>query len=527
MKNKLDILKEKLTDADTYRYILGIVFFYGILFYGIQFMNAGNSYAQAMAFRSFCVAVALLILTFTQLRFWFHFGTLLYLPVCYFGTRIAYERHWIQDICEYQFVDVIRLGKLVILLWGILLIGLARELIRNQAWRNIKQVHPILGSLWAGFVLWTAIFQREYFYINFFLLGFTTLFWSLNQKEKWKKQMLQAFTDAMLLSFFYISYKTLMHRPYDTERYQAYFSNSNVGGMYFASAVVVLFFRIHLTIQRARKGALKSISLVLQYLLLGFAICLALYNYTRTTILGLGFAFLTGLVVELITAPKKKKIWLKYGMVILVVIALFQPTYQAIRYIPAKMDAPFYFDGEYNPERKVLPGEPIDSPKYVSMNQYLRIVFGKWGIYINFEEREEAGETTVEVDAQRDVTNGRVEIWKTYLSHTNATGHYPGHLTMDSGYFCYHAHSTYFHILYQYGLVGGILFALLAIFGYGLSIYYYIRKGKKEPWLLFPLLMTATCLIGQVTEWMGHPAYVICFSYMLSLGLLMTEKRES
>ena len=206
-------VKEAAKNPDTYRYLLFLVFFYSIFYYGVNFMNAGNSYDQAMAFRPFCIAVGLLVLTLMDVKSWFHFWSLGYLPIWYVATHIAYEKHWIKDICEYQFVDVIRSGKLVILVWGLVLIAIVYDFVRKKNWKQIKKCQPVLSIIWVLFVLWTAIFQRGYFYINFFLIGFTALFLAMAENKERRKLLIRAFTDACLLHYVYLVYRILMHRP--------------------------------------------------------------------------------------------------------------------------------------------------------------------------------------------------------------------------------------------------------------------------------------------------------------------------
>lgn len=596
----LDRIKEIAKRPDTYRYLLFVVFFYAVFYYGVRFMNAGNSYDQAMAFRPFCISMGLAVLTFMDVNEWLSIYSVIYLPVWYVLMHYGYERHIIPDTCEYQFVDVIRTGKLVALVWGIVLIAVVRDLIwglikklknigaaanvennanasakeqglkkasfigsvigylkkQPGAMHKLSSFHLVLAGLWLVFVIWTLIFQRGYFYINFFFVGFTSFHYVMSGQEERKKVLWRAICDAAILSLVYIVYKSLMHRPYDTKRYMAYFANSNMAGMYFASMVAVLFYRVDEWWHLNCKKAVKVVMLTGYYIVLGFTICLALFNYTRTTIMGLGFAFVTAFVVQLLMAGKKKSsskkngesensdvqkhnsswitkrdekksmVVLRYGIVILVVAALFQLTYNIIRYVPAKINEPSYFDAEYNPEKKVMRGDPVDSPKYTSMAAYLRIAFGKWGILINFEDREETGETTVEVDTERDVTNGRVDIWKTYLGATNLTGHYPGHITLDSGYFVYHGHSTYIHILYQYGLVAGLLFAVITVLNYAYSVLLYLKRGAENKYLLLAVLFSSICLIGYVTEWMGHPAYIICSMMYTIMGMIVTEPEK-
>ena len=526
----MDSLKEKcqklIGKAGWVRYIFLTGFFYMIIYAGIGFMNAGNSYEQAVSFRLFCIGFGLLVLSMMEVKQWFSIWSLIYLPICYVFTHEAYERHWIADTCEYQFVDVIRQGKLVILIWGIVLIAIVRDLIKNRK-IDLKQFHPLLGGLWIAFIVLLAIFKKGYFYAVFFVICTTSFYW-VNARNDRRQLIWRTLQDAMILSFFYIIYKTLLHRPYDCERYTLYFVNANMAGMYIACVIAVLFTRIDFWWKKCGTQK-KYIALIIPgYLLLGFACCLAVFNYTRTTIMGMGFAFIVMFILQLIKAPKKRMIFLEYGLVLVVIVALFQVTYLIIRYVPAYLNEPSYFSGEYNPETRIMKNDPIDSPKYTTLESFLTLALGKWGIYVDLTEEGKAEGSEVVIDTERDVTNGRTDIWKAYLSRTNWTGHYPGHITMDSGYFCYHAHSTYFHILYQYGIPTGIVYALMVFCSFIIAVRRYLQKGMEEGchYLMLAVLIIGINLVGQITEWMGHPAYVICMMLFMMYGMMLSERNE-
>ena len=162
-------IKDKLKQVETYRYIgtMGALFI--ALLSGIHFMNAGTSYDQAVTFRLFCIAFAVMLLILMDWKAWLTIPTLLYIPVCFFATRIAYEKHWIADTCEYQFIEIIRLGKLVIFAWGVVILAIIREWIKKAGWKRFKKSSVVLGILWIMLMLLLLIFQRGYFYVNFFI----------------------------------------------------------------------------------------------------------------------------------------------------------------------------------------------------------------------------------------------------------------------------------------------------------------------------------------------------------------------
>lgn len=525
MNELMEKIKSKAKSPDTYRYLLFIVFLYMMIYAGIGFMNAGNSYEQAYSLRLFCIGFGILVLVMMDVKQWFTIWSLLYIPLCYVFTHFAYEKHWIEDICEYQFVDIIRQGKMVILIWGLVLIAIIRDLIKNKGWKKWKTFQPLLAVVWLLFIVFLTLFKRDYFYASVFIISYSAYFY-VNSNPTRRELLWKAMLNAAVLSLFYVIYKSMIHRPYDCERYTTYFVNANMAGMYLACMVAVLFTKLNLWWAKTdcAKG-IKVTVLIFYYLLMGFTCGLVLFNYTRTTILGIGFAFLTLLILQLVKEKRKLFVLLRYGILVLVAAALFQVTYQVIRYVPAYINEPSYFSGEYNPDTRIMKDDPVDSPKYTTMESFLTLALGKWGIYVEFADSSENGQGSVEVDTNRDVTNGRTEIWKTYLARTNWTGHYPGHILMDSGYFCYHAHSTYFHVLYQYGLLCGIVYALMIVGAYVFAIVCYLRT-RQANFMIFAVLITGINLIGQITEWMGHPAYVICMMLFFTYGMLLMEKKN-
>lgn len=527
MKALIEKFRMSESEIVRVRYLFFVIFFCEIIYAGIRFMNAGVNYEQAVSFRLFCIGFGLLALSMMKIKQWMTIWSLIYLPVWYFSTHIAYERHWIADVCEYQYVDVIRLGKLVILIWGIILIAIVYELIKNRQ-ISFKGFHPLLGSLWLAFIVLLTIFKKEYFYASFYVICMTSVYWVMSRNQR-QRAVWWALQDAVILSFFYVSFMSLMRRPYDCERYTTYFANANMAGMFLACVIAVLFNRIDLWMKKWHEAKKYIVGIVFYYLMLGFACSLAIFNYTRTTLMGLGFAFIVLFILQMLRSPKKRKVLLQYGLVIVSVVSLFHATYYAIRYIPAYMNVPYFFMGEYNPETRIMKDDPIDSPKYTTIESFLTLALGKWGIYVPLTEEAKEESSEVVIDTERDVTNGRIDIWKAYLEKTNWEGHYPGHITLESGYFTYHAHSTYIHVLYQYGILTGIIYGLLNFCAFVVAVCRYWKKGQEEGFhdLLLAVLVIGICLMSQVTEWMGHPAYVINMMLFMMYGMLLCKTKDN
>ncbi len=510
-------------DSVTWRTPVALFLVYMITVAGISFMNAGNSYEQAYSFRLFCIGYGVLVLMLMDWRKYVTFWSLGYLPLCYIFMHYAYLNHWIPDTCEYKFVDIIRYGKLTVLIWGIVLIALLRDLFLHFESYRVVAKRKVLALLWGVFAALLTIFNPGYYYAVFFAVCFTALFLVLADPQS-RDIFKKALVYGLYLSFLFVTYKSLRHRPYDTERYLAYFGNTNTGGTYFAVVISVIFSVISGTQRAKLKKGCKMALLAVHYVFLSVAIGFAVFNYTRTTIAGMLFAFAVLFVVSLLWEKKKKQVLLRYGIGLIVCALMIYPCFLAFRYIPAYANAPTFFSGEYNPEVRVIQNDPVDSPKYTSMESFLTLALGKWGIYVTFNTKEDEGEgEAVVIDTERDVTNGRVEIWQAYLSRCGIKGHYPGHIELDSGYFVYHAHNTYIHVMYQYGLLTGIAFGLMVLGSFIASLFTYRAKAVKHPEMGAYVLISGICLVSMVTEWMWHPAYVICCTFCACYGLLLYE----
>ena len=166
----------------------------------------------------------------------------------------------------------------------------------------------------------------------------------------------------------------------------------------------------------------------------------------------------------------------------------------------------------------------MDSPKYTSITEFLRLALGKWGIMVDFGHGEghiEGQDKKVEIDTERDVTNGRTEIWAAYISRIGFLGHEKGHIETEDGNIIYHAHNSYLQMTYQYGILTGLAYAVMVVGSFVYAVWKYRKRRSYRKILEFPLLMSAVYMVAMMTEWLCHPAYVICFTFLYSYGLLM------
>ena len=533
------------------RGILLAFLFYMCFCAGVAFVNSPNSYEQAVNFRLFCIGMGLVTLFVMDWKRWISLPVAIWIPVWYVFTHFAYERHWIADTCNYEFVDVIRYGKLVILIWGAVLLAnlftIPKMINKESLLVDLKKPSHIIRLLWILWIILLAIFNPGYGYTAFIVMGYSLFFYVQTDKDI-RYAVRSAFFTGTLLSFAFVSARSVLQRPFDTERYQLYFQNENAAGEYLASIVAVLFCRLEMIWHaedgddiflinglipgfkwlKKGKGVKVTVS-VYYYLMIIWALILVVLNYTRTTILSMCVAFFVVFVVDMIKSHKKVFVVLRFLAIPVLTILLLYPGFLLVRYMPSKVDDPYFYTWEYNPESKVIQGDSAQSPKYTEFTDLLRIIFGKWGLLIDFAgdgnavTHDGSAQTeTIEID-HKDVSNGRSTIWKAYIPKISFSAHYPGNIDLEDGTLIYHAHNTYLQVAYQYGILAGAVLFLLNATSVIVALILYFKEGKKKGYLSYPLFTMIMVSLGMMTEWMGHPSYIIFIAQIFALGMLMHE----
>lgn len=508
-------------------YILTVMLFLVIGFMNVRYCNAGHSYQQDVPFRVICICVALIALIHLPLKDTLTVWSVIWLPICYVITHIGYERHLIPDNCDYKFVDLIRLGKLVILLWGLMLIALLKHVVREDlprrffAWLiSLDMLKKLAAAGWCIYAAVLTAVNPGYSYVIVFTVGFPAVIIAC-RGEKDRKSLLPAFLDGVLLCFLLLSVKSMLHRPYDTERYLFYFSNENMAGMYLSVVMITLIYRLEKA-WNMEKSKLRTVFLVAGHIMIVWAGILVMYNYTRTYLLGMGFSLFVYFCVHLARDKEKRLFLLRFFLPVVLIILCLYPGYLVIRYVPAYSGDPVFFYGEEGNETRVHPGESVDSPRYTSIKRYLRLAFGKLGISLDLDDGEEreGQDSFVEIDEDRDVSNGRLTVWKYFLERMTIGPHAEGHIVIGEDWVIYHAHNTYFQNMFQFGIPTGVLFSLVIFISYVFSLSAYAKKRSGS----FPMLAMGTMMVGMLTEWSGHPAYPYGMFLLVSLHVLAFSK---
>lgn len=85
--------------------------------------------------------------------------------------------------------------------------------------------------------------------------------------------------------------------------------------------------------------------------------------------------------------------------------------------------------------------------------------------------QDEAGMSDAE-----DFSNGRLEIFRSYMDNWNATGHTEMGVLLPDGSISVHAHNTYLQVIHDHGLIVGIYFLCFGAGSICLMFAYAIKR---------------------------------------------------
>ena len=507
------------------RHIFCSLALFGVLSSCIAFADAANSYEQAMAFRSFGLFLALsLTAPVFKLKKSTMISLAVWIPSCFIITHFGYSLKIIPDTCNYTSVNVLRLSKFMIFIWGAFVISYITGRKRGDGFIKLSssKAGRITGIFWILFIFLTTLFNRGFLYNAMFVLGYSAMFIVFSEKKN-RRLFIKSFFNAFIMSFISVSIFSLLFRPYDTERYGLCFYNTNSAGEYLAAVFAVLVTCLDICY---KKGEKKKV--IFLNILLAWEGVLAFLNNTRTGILAVILASAVLFFVKLKGNKNKKKVIRRFAVPLILSAVILYPGFLIVRYLPAAVDRPFFFSYEEDAEHRVVKGDPADSPKYTSFKGLLREMFGKWGLLIDFGEEEyvraDGSEQTGKIELDdKDVSNGRMEIWSLFLSRTGLKPHYPGHIEKEDGTIIYHAHNTYFQVSYQFGILSGLVLIFLNLSAVVISFTEYVKGKGRSRGIAFPLLMSIIASFAMLTEWMGHPCYAICFALFTGTAYIMYE----
>ncbi|MDD6490753.1 MAG: hypothetical protein PUG54_00775, partial [Firmicutes bacterium] len=105
---------------------------------------------------------------------------------------------------------------------------------------------------------------------------------------------------------------------------------------------------------------------------------------------------------------------------------------------------------------------------------------------------------------KQDYTNGRLDIFRSYIEQLNMTGHEEMGATLKNGEIATHAHNIYLQVAYDHGIPVGIVFVLVGIITLFMSLKYFHKKKDGAAYAALPSVVTISVAVAGMVEWIFH-----------------------
>jgi len=341
------------------------------------------------------------------------------------------------------------------------------------------------------------------------------------------KNILRILADGLILNFIYMVGYSLLHRPYHRYffyRYGLGYHTVTSAAVYLSLIVCVLFVKAFLKYYKTHSMRQTWKELVL----LGVGNVYLLLTLSRNGFLAVGVTgiFLIILMVCLEEKDKWKTLCRYIGISVVSVCVMFPIVFTLTRIVPAISNDPILSEVELTGHH-IEKGEPSDSRLYMDIKHFYNVgIYKVFGInsadfateifVVNDEVLLASNEEDIDVDELNDMSNGRLDIFKAYISNWNLTGHEDMHITMPNGENMVHAHNVYLQVIHDHGLITGIVFILFGIVSFILLMIRLVKE--KNMTLIYAVVIIMAFAVSGVAEWNFH----LCNAFGISIFTAVT-----
>ena len=359
--------------------------------------------------------------------------------------------------------------------------------------------------IWLAFMVLAIISVSKLIWPLWFLVMFGSLYLA-PLKKKELEEIILGIANGMIIGFFLIQSRAFLYRPYDGDfRYYGHYTNPNVNAMFYLYAYVAWL--VKLTYYRIIKAPKRY---AFAFILASSMWVFEFLTGCRTAWLALAMVTVLYWFVETIAVSGKLKAYIsKFALMALMALITFLPVFACARYIPPLRHHPIWFQGEYS-EDKVMSWDPIDSPKFVSLDEVLQGNLGRLAFFTKNRSDDESvtedrepeevcehsviytgdGETVLsyscgnipgsdklhplygDIDYERilpaRILGIRYHIYRYILGNIKLFGNEEPYFSvwLTEDFQLVHAHNSILMITYWFGPFAGILFALILLFSF-------------------------------------------------------------
>lgn len=520
-----------------------------------EYMSGLYDIHHAVAERKEMIFFALAILAMYRFKELVNLYNAIYLVAAGTGGLIYYKQHLTSDM------EALDQKVLKLTVWVAVLLGM---IVWNQILsfckKRIARPAFLYGGLLTVFFAAIMIFRNGRWWTVAMAVSFT-LFYLTYGRWAHKERLLMNICRGLVLQFVMATGYAWLHRPYvtyRTARYTHIFHTVTITATYLTiieCAAIVLF------LGKFRKSH-KWKDIWKEAVLLGVVSSYMVFTMARTGYFAVAVTILFALL--LMAGGKKmarvKNIGVATGMMLLSLLICMPVTFVIQRTLPALVSDPYVYEIESYLDDN-LRGRKVNSVEYMRVGRFidvfcdkiLNIPEGTFDIYGEIAEfnathdvtaftarevlpyseesrfyvvkdTELLASTTEEVSA--DYTNGRIDIFRSYLEQLNLTGHEEMGATLQDGSIATHAHDIYLQVAYDHGIPVGILFVLVGIGTFIKACIYFYRHRDEETCAALPAIVTAAVAVAGIVEWIYHLSNPCGFVLMLVLAPLIFDRRK-
>lgn len=524
-----------------------------MLWYATDYMNGISDFYHRVSERQITIAFLLLILSTFSWKELRHVTTAVLIPVLVL-IAIGYVHMHAYPPEDKDFIlgnQIVRLTGVCIVLTGITVFHVIRSLVASRAGWNLKKMTPFawLTILTALFLVlfrngrvWTLVLIGYY---GLFFLRFPL--WK--DRANWNRILLGGILGNFLLTVAYC----LLYRYYAaflTSRFAMRFHTVTVTAEYLTvicGAAIVLF------LGRRR----KVYNTVGGLALTGLAAAYTVFTLSRTAYLAV---IVTGAIVLLADATgfseKKGRHFFSAALPALAaVLVVFPAAFTLQRILPVMAGHPVVYEIETTDalirgginwdhrnlmcverflghfQSKIL-GQPEPGYDYpeddYNYDENGEPLYDRYGNPLTVSDSGARRGRMEEADSVEQFSNGRMTIFKAYWDERNLTGHDTMGAHFADGTLIIHAHNVYLQVMFDFGLITGVVFALWLFAGATFAVIVFYKRKETDAYSLLPLATICGFMVVGLTEWNFHYANPMAIAMLLSMATLLhrTATRE-
>ena len=565
--------------VDVWRSYLQTLCFAGVIYMNCMYANATELKYQYENTRWMLICLGLALLTFMRLD-WHNKKDRIFtgIGLVWFVGALIYAVKYVQAFAtDNNSFYLAKLYMAVMVIWGIVIIYACSCLKKEYFTVSLRNI---------GIMQWLQIVTAVVFAVGMCVYRYKKVWpfevvipvivlLVMGLRIEDKGRMLRNLCNGILLAFVLMTGNSLLYRPYmrwTYYRYPGYFHTVACTGMFLTIVVCAALIKFYIKAH----GSEHIFRDTWKELFFGsVAFIYVFLTMSRTAFMAIGALFIGIVILTMVVYHKKwKQFFMEIGLLVGVTILAFPMVYSATRMIPALVNKPYHFEPvepsaeEY--EAMLAVGDPIDSDKYMNMERFLTLFAARIQLpevltaketkedvsiaaseestvdaayYDEIDEEvsvtssevkeaeeqmEEDEEDTADVEAEdtfevsKGITNGRMDIFMSYISAFNLKGHEKmGYQSPDGTKDYGHAHNSYIQVMYDFGIPTGIMFLFLCFVTFINSIYVTVKLGNKMEYALLLFGLVVVFGVVSVTEWAFHPSIPIGFTFLWSVGMLM------